>query len=59
MIWGGQASGIIAAINPLLETEAISDLLDTANAEILVTLAPFPGTDLWPKVQPALAKYRA
>lgn len=56
VIWGGQASGIIAAINPLLETEAISDLLDTANAEILVTLAPFPGTDLWPKVQPALAK---
>ena len=55
VIWGGQATGIVAAINPMLETEAITELLNAANASILVTLAPFPGTDLWPKVQATLA----
>ncbi|OJA89552.1 acyl-CoA synthetase [Burkholderia ubonensis] len=50
VIWGGQAAGIVCAINPLLEGEAIGNLLKAAGASILVTLAPFPGTDLWQKV---------
>lgn len=54
VIWGGQAAGIVAAINPLLEPEAIADLLNASGASILVTLAPFPGTDLWPKLQAVL-----
>lgn len=56
VIWGGQAAGIVAAINPLLEPTAIAELLNAAGATILVTLAPFPGTDLWPKVSKALPK---
>lgn len=55
VIWGGQATGIVAAINPLLEADAMVELLNAANVSILVTLAPFPGTDLWPKVQATLA----
>lgn len=50
VIWGGQAAGIVAAINPLLEASAIAELLNAAGATILVTLAPFPGTDLWQKI---------
>jgi fatty-acyl-CoA synthase len=50
VIWGGQAAGITCAINPLLEGEAIADLLNAAGAEVLVTLAPFPQTDIWQKV---------
>jgi fatty-acyl-CoA synthase len=50
VIWGGQAVGIVAAIDPQLEPAAIADLLNTVNATILVTLAPFPSTDLWPKM---------
>ncbi|KWF10375.1 acyl-CoA synthetase [Burkholderia ubonensis] len=50
VIWGGQAAGIVCAINPLLEGEAIGNLLKAAGASIIVTLAPFPGTDLWQKV---------
>lgn len=49
-IWGGEASGIVFAINPLLEASAIAELLHAAGAQLLVTLAPFPGTDLWPKL---------
>ncbi|MBC8742318.1 acyl-CoA synthetase [Paraburkholderia sp. UCT31] len=56
VIWGGEAAGIVCAINPLLEQEAIGQLLNAAGASVLVTLAPFPGTDLWQKVQAVLHK---
>lgn len=54
VIWGGQAVGIVCAINPLLEPAAMTELLNAAGVSILVTLAPFPGTDLWPKVKQAI-----
>lgn len=54
VIWGGEAAGIVCAINPLLEGEAIASLLNAAGAKVLVTLAPFPGADLWPKIQAVL-----
>ncbi|ROH86787.1 acyl-CoA synthetase [Stagnimonas aquatica] len=54
VIWGGQASGVVAALNPLLEGPALGELLHAAQASVLVTLAPFPGTDLWSKLQPQL-----
>jgi len=50
-IWGGQATGIVFAINPLLEPAAIGELLKASAAKVLVTLAPLPGSDLWPKLQ--------
>jgi len=50
-IWGGQAAGIVFAINPLLEPAAIGELLKAGGAQVLVTLAPFPGSDLWPKLR--------
>ncbi|MDE0854272.1 MAG: acyl-CoA synthetase [Nevskia sp.] len=56
VIWGGEAAGIVCAINPLLEASAIGDLLNAAGAGVLVTLAPFPGTDLWQKVHQVIAK---
>ncbi|AIG01505.1 AMP-binding domain protein [Pseudomonas fluorescens] len=50
VIWGGEAAGIVNAINPLLEPEHIAELIRASNTSVLVTLAPFPGTDLWQKV---------
>lgn len=50
-IWGGEAAGIVNAINPLLDPEHIAELIQASNSELLVTLAPFPGTDLWAKVE--------
>jgi fatty-acyl-CoA synthase len=52
VIWGGQASGIVFPVNPLLEAPAITDLLTAGQAKVLVTLAP--GTDLWRKLIPVL-----
>lgn len=55
VLWGGQAAGIVMAINPLLEAATIGELLNAAKASILVTLGPFPGTDLWSKIVATLA----
>lgn len=49
-IWGGEAAGIVMAINPLLEAKQIAGLLDAAKASVVVTLAPTAGSDLWPKL---------
>lgn len=56
VIWGGEAAGIVCAINPMLEPAAIGDLLSAAGTEVLVTLAPFPGVDVWQKVHGILDK---
>ena len=39
-IWGGEAAGAALAINPMLEAKQIADLMRTARASVLVTLAP-------------------
>ena len=42
VIWGGEAAGIVFAINPLLEAPLILDLLLAAKAKWLVTIGPTP-----------------
>ncbi|HGM8395721.1 TPA: AMP-binding protein, partial [Pseudomonas aeruginosa] len=49
-IWGGEAAGIVMAINPLLEAPQIAELLRAARAKLVVTLSPTPGSDLWEKL---------
>ncbi|SDH55055.1 fatty-acyl-CoA synthase [Pseudomonas benzenivorans] len=49
-IWGGEAAGIAMAVNPLLEAKQQAALLQAAKASVVVTLAPTPGSDLWPKL---------
>ena len=50
VIWGGEAAGIVFAINPLLEAPLILDLLLAAKAKWLVTIGPTPGSEIWEKV---------
>ncbi|WP_458369545.1 acyl-CoA synthetase [Pseudomonas fluorescens] len=49
-IWGGEAAGIVMAINPLLEARQMAGLLNAAKVSVVVTLAPTAGSDLWPKL---------
>ncbi|KQW64915.1 acyl-CoA synthetase [Variovorax sp. Root411] len=56
VIWGGEAAGIVFAINPLLESEQIAELLNAAEARWVITLEPTPGTDLWQKATAAARK---
>ncbi|MGX9943198.1 acyl-CoA synthetase [Bradyrhizobium denitrificans] len=53
-IWGGEAAGAVLAVNPLLEPELIVGILRASKIRVLVTLAPFPGVDLWAKLAPHL-----
>lgn len=54
-IWGGEAAGIVMAINPLLEARQITSLLQSAKASVVVTLAPTPGSDSWARLATQLA----
>jgi len=48
-VYGAETAGIVNAVNPLLDPEHIIDIMNAAGSKILVTLAPFPKTDLWAK----------
>ena len=52
--WAGRSAGIVNPINPLLEPEKISAILRETNAKVVVTLKPFPKTDLAQKVSEAV-----
>jgi fatty-acyl-CoA synthase len=49
-IWGGEAAGIVNAVNPLLESEHIAHILNAVGTKVLVTLGPTLGAPLWQKV---------
>jgi fatty-acyl-CoA synthase len=51
---GGAVAGIVNPINPLLEPEKISAILRETNAKVVVTLKPFPKTDVAQKVGEAV-----
>ncbi len=53
-LMGGMIAGIVNPINPLLEPEQISAILRETNAKVVVTLRPFPKTDLAQKVAEAV-----
>lgn len=50
VLWGGEAAGIVCSVNPMLEPAQILEILRAANAKVLVTLGPQPGSDIWEKV---------
>ena len=51
---GGAVAGIANPINPLLEPEQIGSILRETNAKVVVTLRPFPKTDVAQKVSEAV-----
>lgn len=53
--FAAQTIGIVNPINPLLEPEQIAAIMRESNAKILVTVAPFPKTDVAQKAAEAVA----
>ena len=51
---GGAIAGIVAPINPLLEPEQIGAILRETKARVVVTLRPFPKTDIAQKTAEAV-----
>jgi len=50
VIWGGEAAGVVGAVNPLLEPAQIADILRATETRVLVTLGPSAENDIWRKV---------
>ncbi|MEO1549007.1 MAG: acyl-CoA synthetase [Pseudomonadota bacterium] len=51
----GATAGIVNPVNPLLDAETIGGILRETGAKAVVTLAPFPKTDVAQKVAAAVA----
>lgn len=51
---GGATAGIVNPINPLLEAEQIASILRETNAKVVVTMRPFPKSDVAQKAREAV-----
>lgn len=51
---GGAIAGIVNPVNPLLEPEQIASILRETNAKVVVTLKPFPKSDVAQKTAEAV-----
>ena len=49
-IWGAQAAGIANPINPMLEAEHIAEIIEAAEAKVVICLAASEYTDIWEKL---------
>ncbi|MEK8051410.1 acyl-CoA synthetase [Ideonella sp. DXS22W] len=49
-LFGAEAAGIANPVNPLLEPWQLVEILRAAGTQVLVTVGPLPGTDLWDKI---------
>ncbi|WP_299623008.1 acyl-CoA synthetase [uncultured Tateyamaria sp.] len=52
---GGAVAGIVAPINPLLDPQQIGSILREVDAKVVVTLRPFPKTDVAQKMAKAVS----
>lgn len=50
-VYGAQTAGIVNAVNPMLDPDHIIDIMNAARSKVLVSLAPFPETELWSKIE--------
>ena len=55
VLLAGATAGIVAPVNPLLSVEHMAEILRECGARAVVTLKPFPKTDLAQKVADAVA----
>ncbi len=49
VLWGGEATGIVNPINPMLEPGTVREICRSAGTKILVALGEMPGSDIWQK----------
>jgi fatty-acyl-CoA synthase len=48
-LWGAEAAGIAAPINPMLEDGFITRICAETGVQVIVALGPAPGTEIWSK----------
>lgn len=55
-LFGAEAAGIANPVNPLLEPWQLVEILHAAGTQVLVTMGPQPGSDLWDKMAQVCAQ---
>lgn len=50
-LYGAQTVGVANPVNPMLSAGQLAEILRAAGTQVLVTLGPTPGVDIWDKVQ--------
>ena len=55
-LWGAQAAGIAAPVNPMLDVAHIAAIVDATQAQALVTLAPEADSAAWQKAMAVVAR---
>lgn len=53
-IWGGETAGIAFAVNPLLDSTQMAELLRAAKTRWIIVTGPFPDADIWQRIANAL-----
>ncbi len=49
-LYGAQAVGVANPVNPMLSAAQLAEILHAAGTQVLVTLGPTEGSDIWDKV---------
>ena len=52
---GGPSAGILCPVNPALKAPQLAAILNSARTEVLVSLGPTPGFDIWETARQVLA----
>ncbi len=55
LLWAAESIGIANPLNPLLNEDALYELMEAAGTDVIVALGPNPASDIWEKAQ-AVAK---
>ncbi|GAA6153870.1 AMP-binding protein [Pseudoteredinibacter isoporae] len=55
IMWGAETAGVANPLNPLLNEDALVQLMEAADADVLMALGPNPVSDIWQKAE-AVAK---
>ena len=50
-LYGAQAVGVANPVNPMLSAGQLAEILRAAGTQVLVTIGPTEGSDIWEKVQ--------
>ena len=50
-LYGAQTVGVANPVNPMLSAAQLAEILHAAGTQVLVTLGPTEGSDIWSKVQ--------
>jgi len=56
IMWGAESVGVVNPLNPLLNEDALQNLMALADTDVVFALGPNPLSDIWQKTQAVVAR---